>query len=68
MQNKEQIKKDIVVALDFVEQIINNPSLLDKVEDGAEITFLDSENIKKEKQLKSSGRKYVKVKRIFEIL
>jgi hypothetical protein len=45
MTNKEQIKKDIAVAFDFVEQIIDNPDILDRIPDGASITFLDEENI-----------------------
>jgi hypothetical protein len=69
MTNKEQIKRDIVIAMDFAEQIIDNPSLLDKIPEGASITFLDDENIKPEKTTDiSSSNKYVKVKRHFEVL
>ncbi len=31
MTNKEQIQRDITIAFDFVEQIIDNPDLLDKI-------------------------------------
>ena len=31
MTNKEQIKRDIVVAFNFVERIIDNPEILDKI-------------------------------------
>lgn len=69
MTNKEQIKRDIVIASDFAEQIIDNPSLLDKIPEGASITFLDDENIKPEESLdKRPSKKYVKVKRHFEVL
>lgn len=69
MTNKEQIQRDITIAFDFVEQIIDNPDILDKIPDGSNISFLDDENIKPEKQLKKSiVKKYVKVKRQFEVL
>ena len=69
MTNKEQIQKDIAIAFDFVEQIIDNPDMLDKIPDGTAITFLDSENIKPEKRIsKDTAKKYVKVKRHFEVL
>jgi len=69
MTNKEQIQRDIAVAFDFAGQIIDNPTLLDKIPEGASITFLDDENVKAEKHKdKRPEKKYVKVKRLFEIL
>ncbi len=69
MTNREQIQRDIVIALDFAEQIIENPSVLDKIQEGATITFLDDENVKPEKSDDSKPeKKYVKVKRRFEVL
>ena len=69
MSNKEQIKKDIVLACDFIEQIISSPEILDKIPDGSSISFLDDENIKPEKhKSKASQKKYVRVKRQFEVL
>jgi hypothetical protein len=69
MTNKDQIKKDIVVAFDFAEQIIDNPAILDKIPEGASVTFLDDENIKTEKLAdKIPSKKYVSVKRHFEVL
>lgn len=69
MSNKEQIQKDIAVALDFVEQIIGSPALIDKIPEGATITFLDEENRKIEEINKTvPKKKYVKVKRYFEVL
>jgi hypothetical protein len=68
MNNKEHIKKDLVVAFDFVGQIIENPELLNEIPDGTEIKFLDDVKPKTEKPKKSSSKKYVKVKRQFEIL
>lgn len=69
MKNKEQIQRDMAIAFDFVEQIIDNPELLDKIPEGSTITFLDEENIKTEKRInRIPEKKYVKVKRHFEIL
>jgi len=69
MTNKEQIQRDIAIAFDFVEQIIDNPGILDKIPDGSAVTFLDSENVKPEKRTgKGTSKKYVKVKRHFEVL
>jgi hypothetical protein len=69
MKNKEQIKRDMAIAFDFIEQIIDNPDILDKIPEGTEVTFLDSENVKPEKQSnKGTSKKYIKVKRSFEVL
>jgi len=48
MTNKEQIQRDMAIAFDFVEQIIDNPDILDKIPDNSMVTFLDSENVKPE--------------------
>lgn len=69
MTNKEQIQRDIAVAFDFVEQIIDNPELTDKIPEGSVITFIDEENNKRERHSsKTTQKKYVKVKRHFEVL
>ena len=69
MTNKEQIQRDLTIAFDFVEQIIDNPDMLDNIPDGSNITFLDDENVKPEKKLNTNTyKKYVKVKRSFELL
>jgi hypothetical protein len=69
MTNKEQIQRDLAIAFDFVEQIIDNPDILEKIPEGTEITFLDNENVKREKlKGKNTEKKYVKVKRHFEVL
>ena len=69
MTNKEQIQRDIAIAFDFVEQIIETPDILDKIPDGTLVTFLDSENVKPEKPVgRGMAKKYIKVKRHFEVL
>jgi hypothetical protein len=69
MKNREQIQRDIAVAFDFIDQIIDNPELTDKIPDGSVISFIDTENTKTEKKASIFlQKKYVKVKRHFEVL
>jgi hypothetical protein len=69
MTNKEQIQRDMAVAFDFVEQIIENPDIIDKIPEGSAVTFLDEENKKTEKKAKKNpAKKYVRVKRYFEVI
>ncbi|MFW6275638.1 MAG: hypothetical protein ACOC2M_03290 [bacterium] len=69
MTNNEKIGRDLAIGLDFIENIIQNPDLLDKIPDGSTISFLDkatpNTEVKEEQNLK---RKYVKIKREFELL
>ena len=67
MTNNEQIQRDIAISFNFVEQVIDNPDILDKIPDGTAITILDGENVKSEKSIsRDPAKKYVKVKRHFE--
>jgi hypothetical protein len=69
MTNKEQIQRDIAIAFDFVEQILDKPEILDKIPEGTTVTFLDGENVKPEKSVsKEFSKKYIQVKRHFEVL
>ncbi|NQU86984.1 MAG: hypothetical protein HQ541_14605 [Mariniphaga sp.] len=69
MQNNEKIKRDLAIGLDFVENIIHNPDLLDGIPEGATISFLDRAMPKIEtKKDQKLNRKYVKVNRSFELL
>jgi hypothetical protein len=69
MTNKELIQRDIAMTLDFVEQIIENPDLIDKIPEGSAITFINEVNSKIEKRSnRIQHKKYVKVKRHFEVL
>lgn len=69
MQNKEKIERDLAIGLDFVENILQNPDMLDEIPNGTTISFLDRDmpNIERIKE-DSIKRKYVKVKRNFELL
>jgi len=69
MKNKEQIQRDIAVAFDFIEQIIENPDLTEQIPEESAISFIDDENKKIEKQTSQFlSKKYVKIKRHFELL
>lgn len=69
MTNKEQIQRDMAIAFDFAEQIIENPDITDEIPDGSAITFINEVNTKIEKRKKNIPlKKYVKVKRHFEVL
>ncbi|MFA4852962.1 MAG: hypothetical protein WC868_06505 [Bacteroidales bacterium] len=69
MTNKEQIKRDLAIAMDFTEHLIENPDMLDIIPDSASIKFLDEENTKPERPIeKDKLRKYIRVKRHFEVL
>jgi len=69
MTNKEQIQRDIAVAFDFAEHIIDNPEILDKIPEGSSVTFIDEENVKPEKlRDEKTAKKYIRVKRQFEVM
>lgn len=69
MKNKELVQKNISLSFDFIEQIIDNPELLVKIPEGSVITFVNEPNVLVEKQFsKILNKKYVRVKRHFEIL
>ena len=67
MRNKEQIQRDIAIAFDFMEQIIHNPELTDKIPEGAAVSFVN-EGDKRMEKIKVPKKKYVRVKRHFEVL
>lgn len=69
MQNNEKIKRDLAIGLDFVENLLQNPDLLDEIPNRTTISFLDK-SMSKNESLKEQkmNKKYVKVKRDFEIL
>ena len=68
MTSKERIKKDISLAFDFLEYLIANPKVLDKIPNNSSVTFLDDKNAVKEKKKTPPHKKYVKVKKEFEVL
>ncbi|MCX6271824.1 MAG: hypothetical protein NTU44_11500 [Bacteroidetes bacterium] len=69
MQNKDQVRIDLSIAFDFVGQILQKPEILDSIPPDSSISFVDNENPKKEmKRDEKIIKKYVKIKRQFEML
>ena len=68
MTSKEKIKKDIALAFDFLRYIVAHPKELDKIPNNSVITFLDDNKTVIEKKKTPSPRKYVKVKKEFEVV
>ena len=68
MTNKEKIKKDISIAFDFAEKIIDEPALLDEISTGSTVQFLDPGAENREKKEEKRKRKFVRVRNQFELL
>jgi len=68
MTNKEKIKKDIAIAFDFAEKIIDDPEILEKISTGSTIHFLDSGAENPEKKAEKRKKRYVRVRNQFELL
>jgi len=67
MTKKEKIRKEISLAFAFAREILNDPSLLNQIPDGATIDFLEEGEPVVEKS-DSKGKKYIRVKKRFEVL
>lgn len=69
MNNKETIKKDLSIGMDFIHSIIQSPDLVNDIPNGSTISFLDEAGSKIETaDEQKMERKFVKVKRSFELL
>jgi len=68
MTNKETVNRNIGLTFDFVRQVIDNPELVDELEDNSSIEFLqkDYPEIKTAKDVVAD--KYIRIKRSFELL
>ena len=55
MNKKNQVEKNIDLAFDFIKKVINNPSVLDKIEDNSNL------KITNRKPLRNSVRKIQKI-------
>lgn len=58
MTNKEQIQRDMAVAFDFVEQIIDEPGITDKIPNESAITFINEEKSKIVKHKERTQKKH----------
>jgi hypothetical protein len=68
MTNKEKVKRDISLAFEFAEKIIDSPELLNDIPDNTTLRFISSDQGLKEKIKDRGKRNYIKVIRQFEIL
>lgn len=68
MTNKEIIQRNIGLTFDFLREIVKDPSIIDDIADGATIEFVEKDYVKKEKEIRVRGRKYVEVKQEFTVL
>jgi len=68
MTKEEKIKSNIGLAFDLLREIMKNPSLGEKIPNGATVVFLDKDNVLTEKKINGSNNKFVKVKRKFEVV
>lgn len=68
MTNKENIDRNIGLTFDFLRQIINDPSVLDNIQDGAIIDFVEKDFTKTEYPNSVKPNKYIRVNNQFELI
>ncbi len=68
MTNKETIQRNIGLTFDFLREIVKDPSIIEGIADGTVIEFVEKDYVKKEKEIRVRGRKYVEVKQEFTVL
>ncbi len=66
MTNKEQVIRNIGLSFDFLRQVIENPRILNSIENGANIEFVEKDFKKLERSKKNKKRKFYRVKSFFE--
>jgi hypothetical protein len=68
MTNKETVNRNIGLSFDFLKQIIENPKMIDEIENKTTIEFLQKDYPEREIKKKIIADKYIKVKRNFELI
>ena len=68
MTNKEIVNRNIGLTFDFVRQIIDNPDLIDELDDNATIEFLQKDYPETKNVDDVVADKYIRIKRSFELL
>jgi len=67
MTNKETINRRIGLSFDFMREIVDNPSMVETLETGTYINFVEKDfSMKESKKIKNT--KFVKVINRFQIL
>ena len=68
MTNKEIVNRNVGLSFDFIRQIINNPEMIEKIDDNIIIEFLQKDYPEREKSKRIIADKFIKVKRKFELI
>lgn len=68
MTNKETIQRNIGLTFDFLREIVKDPRIIENIPDGTVIEFVEKDYVKREKEIRVKGRKYVEVKQEFTVL
>jgi len=72
MTNKETVERNIGLTFDFVNHLIDNPTIADELPEGFKLEFIEKDfpNIEKKGQSEPDSqikRKFVRVKNSFEM-
>ncbi|MEO5571720.1 MAG: hypothetical protein ABIT08_13560 [Bacteroidia bacterium] len=65
MTHKEIINRNIGLTFDFLRQIVNDPSILDKIPDGTTLEFVEKDfsvTVKNKRSKSKAKRKFLRVK------
>jgi len=68
MTNKETVNRNLGLSFDFIRQIVNNPKIMDKIENDSTIEFLQKDYPEREKTKRIIADKFIRVKRNFEMI
>jgi len=71
MTKKETINRNIGLTFDFIRQVIKDSTLLDKIQSGSTLEFVDKDFVKKENknfEKRTTKRTYLKVKSELEMM
>lgn len=69
MTKKETVNRNIGLTFDFLRQVVDDPSLLDKIPDGASLEFVEKDFTKTVKgKPKKTKKTYLRVKSNLEII
>jgi hypothetical protein len=68
MNNKEYSERNIGLTFDFLKQIVIDPSILERIPDGALIEFIDKDYAKRESPDSTKPNRFIKVNNQFELI
>ena len=68
MTNKETVNRNIGLTFDFIRQIVDNPEIIDNIDNNSTIEFLQKDYPEREKSRQIIPDKFIKVKRNFEMI